>query len=47
MGKLTYSPTYNDRLELVHRGTPTHSGGDGKFSVDYETGLPDNLGQPG
>ena len=47
LGKLTYSPTSNDRLELVHRGTPTHSGGDGKYSVDYETGLPEIWGNPG
>jgi len=47
IGKLTFSPTQNDRLELTHRGTPTHSGGEGKYSVDYETGLPEIWGNPG
>jgi outer membrane receptor protein involved in Fe transport len=47
LGKLTYSPTSNDRVELVHRGTPTHSGGNGTYSVDYETGLPEIWGNPG
>jgi hypothetical protein len=38
--KLTYSPTQDDRLELSHRGTPSWGGGDGDFSLDYETGMP-------
>lgn len=47
IGKLTFSPTENDRIELTHRGTPTHSGGEGVYSVDYETGLPNIFGNPG
>lgn len=47
IGKLTWSPTENDRIELTHRGTPSRSGGDGKYSVDYEAGLPTILGTPG
>jgi outer membrane receptor protein involved in Fe transport len=47
LGKLTYSPTQDDRLELTHRGTPSRGGGDGNFSVDYETGLPEIWGNPG
>jgi outer membrane receptor protein involved in Fe transport len=40
IAKLTYSPTSDDRIELIHHGTPTHSGGNGNYSIDYETGLP-------
>jgi outer membrane receptor protein involved in Fe transport len=40
IGKLTWSPTENDRIEVSHRGTPSASGGEGKFSVDYGTGRP-------
>ncbi|MET0384445.1 MAG: TonB-dependent receptor [Polyangiales bacterium] len=40
LGKLTWSPGQNDRVELVHRGTPSRSGGDGNYSIDYATGLP-------
>jgi outer membrane receptor protein involved in Fe transport len=40
IAKLTYSPTSDDRVELIHHGTPTHSGGNGNYSIDYETGLP-------
>ena len=47
LGKLTWSPTQNDRIELTHRGTPTRSGGDGTYSVDYETGQPNLWGNPG
>ncbi|HET6149181.1 MAG TPA: TonB-dependent receptor [Polyangia bacterium] len=47
IGKLTYSPTSDDRLELNHRGTPSRSGGDGNYSVDYETGLPTIYANPG
>jgi outer membrane receptor protein involved in Fe transport len=46
IAKLTYSPEPNDRFELSHRGTPTYSGGNGNFSVDYETGLPDVWANP-
>ena len=45
--KLTYSPSANDRLELTHRGTPTRSGGDGDYSIDYETGIPMVWANPG
>lgn len=47
IGKLTFSPTQNDRLELTHHGTPIRSGGEGTYSVDYETGLPELWGNPG
>jgi outer membrane receptor protein involved in Fe transport len=47
ISKLTYSPTSDDRVELTHRGTPSRSGGDGNYSVDYETGLPTIWGNPG
>src|SRR6266700_591023 len=47
ISKLTYSPTSDDRLELTHRGTPSRSGGDGNYSVDYETGLPTIWANPG
>lgn len=47
LGKLTYSPSSDDRVELVHRGTPTRSGGDGTYSIDYETGFPEIWGNPG
>ena len=40
LGKLTWSPGPDDRIELNHRGTPTRSGGDGKYSIDYEAGGP-------
>lgn len=46
LGKLTYSPTHNDRLELTHRGTPSRSGGSGNYSIDYETGLPNVYANP-
>lgn len=44
IGKLTYSPTTDDRIELTHRGTPSSGGGDGKYSVAYDTGLPSLFG---
>lgn len=47
LGKLTYSPGKNDRIELIHRGTPSRSGGDGNYSIDYETGLPEIWANPG
>ncbi len=47
LGKLTYSPGQNDRIELTHRGTPSRSGGDGNYSIDYQTGLPEIWGNPG
>jgi outer membrane receptor protein involved in Fe transport len=47
IAKLTYSPTDDDRLELSHRGTPSWSGGDGDFSIDYETGVPMVSATPG
>jgi outer membrane receptor protein involved in Fe transport len=40
LAKLTFSPSANDRVELTHRGTPSRSGGDGDYSLDYETGFP-------
>jgi outer membrane receptor protein involved in Fe transport len=43
LGKLTWSPSADDRVELSHRGTPTRSGGDGLWPVDYETGRPYQL----
>jgi outer membrane receptor protein involved in Fe transport len=46
IAKLTYSPSNNDRLELIHHGTPTHSGGNGNYSIDYETGLPNVFANP-
>ncbi|MEO8181001.1 MAG: TonB-dependent receptor [Deltaproteobacteria bacterium] len=45
--KLTYSPGSNDRLELTHRGTPSRGGGDGNYSIDYETGVPMVWANPG
>lgn len=47
IAKLTFSPTDDDRLELVHRGIPTWSGGDGDYSIDYETGVPMVWANPG
>jgi outer membrane receptor protein involved in Fe transport len=47
IAKLTYSPSDDDRLELSHRGTPSWSGGDGDFSIDYETGVPMVAATPG
>jgi outer membrane receptor protein involved in Fe transport len=47
IGKLTWSPTQDDRIELSHTGTPTRSGGGGDYSIDYETGLPEIYGNPG
>ncbi|MET0340919.1 MAG: TonB-dependent receptor [Polyangiales bacterium] len=47
LGKLTWTLGANDRIELTHRGTPTRSGGDGKYSVDYQTGQPNTWGNPG
>jgi len=46
LGKLTYSPTQNDRIELIHRGTPGRSGGNGNYSIDYATGLPNVYANP-
>jgi len=46
LGKLTYSPTRDDRIELIHRGTPSRSGGNGNYSIDYETGLPNVYSNP-
>ena len=46
LGKLTYSPTPNDRIELIHRGTPGRSGGKGNYSIDYATGLPNVFANP-
>jgi outer membrane receptor protein involved in Fe transport len=40
LGKLTWSPSADDRVELIHRGTPTRSGGDGRYTISYETGVP-------
>jgi outer membrane receptor protein involved in Fe transport len=47
IAKLTYSPSADDRFELTHRGTPSRSGGNGNYSIDYETGLPTIWGNPG
>ena len=38
--KLTYTPGQDDRFELIHFGTPSTSGGNGDYSIDYETGSP-------
>ena len=46
IAKLTYSPSEDDRIELTHRGTPSWSGGDGDYSIDYETGRPMIAGNP-
>lgn len=46
ISKLTFSPTNNDRFELTHHGTPTWSGGNGKYSLDYETGVPNLFDNP-
>jgi outer membrane receptor protein involved in Fe transport len=45
--KLTFSPSDDDRLEVVHRGTPSSGGGDGDYSIDYETGVPMVWANPG
>lgn len=47
IAKLTYSPSDDDRLELTHRGTPSWSGGEGDYSLDYETGIPLVWANPG
>lgn len=47
IAKLTFAPDEDNRFELTHRGTPTRSGGDGMYSVDYETGLPNVAASPG
>ncbi|HTV21365.1 MAG TPA: TonB-dependent receptor [Polyangiaceae bacterium] len=47
IAKLTFSPSDDDRLELSHRGTPSWSGGDGDYSLDYETGVPMVWANPG
>jgi outer membrane receptor protein involved in Fe transport len=47
IAKLTYTPGADDRLELIHRGTPSWSGGDGDYSIDYETGIPLVWANPG
>jgi outer membrane receptor protein involved in Fe transport len=47
IAKLTYTPGNDDRLELTHRGTPSWSGGDGDYSIDYETGVPLVSATPG
>jgi outer membrane receptor protein involved in Fe transport len=47
IAKLTYSPSDDDRIELSHRGTPSWSGGDGDYSLDYETGVPMVWANPG
>ena len=38
LGKLTYSPGSNTRIELTHRGTPARSGGKGKYDIPNSTG---------
>ncbi|MET0340812.1 MAG: TonB-dependent receptor [Polyangiales bacterium] len=38
LGKLTYSPGPNTRIELTHRGTPARSGRDGKYDIAYGSG---------
>jgi outer membrane receptor protein involved in Fe transport len=40
IGDITWTPTADDRIKLTHFGTPTWSGGDGAYSIDYETGSP-------
>jgi outer membrane receptor protein involved in Fe transport len=47
IAKLTFTASEDDRIELTHRGTPTWSGGDGDFSLDYETGIPLVWANPG
>jgi outer membrane receptor protein involved in Fe transport len=47
IAKLTYTASEDDRLELIHRGTPSWSGGDGDYSIDYETGIPMVFANPG
>ena len=37
---ITWSPTSDDRIKLTHFGTPSTSGGNGNYSIDYETGVP-------
>jgi hypothetical protein len=46
VGKLTYAPTADDRLELIQRGTPSRSGGHGAYSLDPETGFPYVYAEP-
>ncbi len=38
LGKLTYSPGPNTRIELIHRGTPARSGGKGHYDIPNSTG---------
>ena len=47
IAKLTYAPTPADWVELAHYGTPSTSGGNGAYSLDYETGLPLVRASPG
>ena len=46
IGDITWSPGPDDRIKLTHFGTPTFSGGDGTYSIDYETGSPIVSGAP-
>jgi hypothetical protein len=41
LGKLTYSPARNHRLELLGIYAPTLSGGSGTYGLDPETGRPE------
>jgi hypothetical protein len=41
IGKLTYALDSNNRLTLTAYGTPTTSGGIGRFSIDPRTGAPE------
>jgi hypothetical protein len=38
IGKLTWSPNADNSLELSVYGTPTESGGDGRFGIDPQQG---------
>lgn len=46
IGDITWQPTPDDRIKLTHFATPTWSGGNGTYSVDYETGSPIVLATP-
>ena len=43
VAKLTYSPNEHHKFTLMDLGVPTFAGGDGSFSIDQQSGLPEPL----